>query len=49
MRKKYIWKPATYSCKNCKYFASIIDDSEIACDEVIEETNLIPTNVNEKM
>ena len=34
--KKYIWSPATCSCKNCKYLASIIDDSFIMCDEIID-------------
>ena len=46
--KDYIWNPATCSCENDKYLASIIDDSVITCDEIIEETNSIPTNFNEK-
>ena len=36
--KDYIWNPATCSCENGKYLASIIDDSVITCDEIIEET-----------
>ena len=44
--KDYIWNPATCSCENGKYLASIINDSVITCDEVIEET--VPTNSNEK-
>ena len=28
--------------------ASIIEDSVITCDEIIEETKTIPTNFNEK-
>ena len=48
--KNYIWNPATYSCKNGKYLASITDDSAITCDEIIEsyneETKTIPTNFN---
>ena len=44
--------PATCSCQNGKYLASIIDDSAITCDENIEpydeETKPIPTNFNEK-
>ena len=32
----YIWNPATCSWKNSKYSASIIDDSVITCDEIIE-------------
>ena len=37
-KKDYIWNPATFSCKNGKYLASIIDDSVITCDEVINTT-----------
>ena len=48
MRKNYIWNPATYSCKNGKYLANIMDDSVITCDEIIEETKSVPTNLNEK-
>ena len=44
----YTWNPAAYSCKNGKYLASIIDDSVIACDEIIEVTKGIPTSFNEK-
>ena len=28
--------PATCSCENCKYLASIIDNSVIACDEIMD-------------
>ena len=45
--KDYIWNPATRSCENGKYLASIMDDSVITCDEIIEETTF-PTNFNEK-
>ena len=38
--KYYIWNPATCSCENGKYLASISDDSVITCYEIIEETNL---------
>ena len=48
-KKDYIWSPATCSCKNDKYLASIIDDSVIMCDEIIEETKTVKTNFNEKM
>ena len=46
--KEYIWNPAAYSCENRKYLASIIDDSVITRDEIIEETKTVPTNFNEK-
>ena len=47
----YVWNPATSNCKNGKYLASIMDDSAIIYDEVIEsyaeEIKTIPTNFNE--
>ena len=54
--KDYIWNLSTCSCENGKYLASIMDDSAIMCDEIIdaeaksndEETKTIPTNFNEK-
>ena len=54
--KDYIWNPATCSCKNGKYLASIIAKSVITCDEIIdaeaktydEETKTVTTNFNEK-
>ena len=36
VKKDYIWNPATCSCKNGKYLGSIIDDSVITCDEIID-------------
>ena len=48
---EYIY-PATCNCENGKYLASIMDDSVITCNEVIEiyhgEIKTIPTNFNEK-
>ena len=50
--KHYVWNPVTRSCEYGKYLASIVDDSAITCDEVIEshdeKTITIPTNFNEK-
>ena len=50
--KDYIWNLATCSCENGKYLASIMDDSAIICDEMVEsydeETKTIPINLNEK-
>ena len=34
--KGYIWNPATCSCEIGKYLASIIDNSVIMCDEIID-------------
>ena len=38
----YIWNSATCSCKNGKYLTSIIDNSVIRCDEII---NAVSPNV----
>ena len=37
---------ATCSCKNGKYLGSIIDDSVITCDEIIDTTETVPTKGN---
>ena len=34
--KDYVWNSATCNCKNRKYLASIMDDSAIICDDVID-------------
>ena len=48
----YIWNPIACNCENGKYLASIMDDSVIMCDEVIDsydkETKTIPKDFNEK-
>ena len=50
--KDYVWNPATCNCENGKYLASIMEDSTITCNEVIEsydeEIKIIPRNFNEK-
>ena len=49
MREKdFVWKPATWSCENGKYLASISDDLVITGDEIREETKTAPINFNEK-
>ena len=52
-KKDYIWNLATCSCENGKYVGSIIVDSLIRCDEIIDitktvPTKTIPTNLNER-
>ena len=52
----HIWNAATWSYKDDKYLANIMDDSVITCDEIIdveaksynEETKSIQKNFNEK-
>ena len=34
--KDYIWNPSKCSCENGKYLVSVMDDSTIMLDEVIE-------------
>ena len=38
----YILNPIVRTCENDKYLGSIIGDSIIMCDEIIEETRTIP-------
>ena len=49
---KDVWNPSSCNFKNGKYLASIIDDSMITCDKVIEsydeEIKTVPTNFNTK-
>ena len=47
-QKDYIWNPVTCNCENGKYLASVIDDSVIMCDDIIEETKTVTTSFNEK-
>ena len=36
MWKNYVWNLSTCNCENGKYLASIMDDSAIICDEIID-------------
>ena len=45
-RKDYIWNPAKYSCENGKYLGSIIDDSLITWDEIIDTTKTVSPSFN---
>ena len=45
MWKSYIWNPITCSCKNGKYSGSIIGDSVIMHDGIIEATKTIATKL----
>ena len=47
-KKNYIWDSATCGYEIGIYLASIIDDSVITCDEIIEETRTILTYFNNK-
>ena len=57
LKKNYVWNPATSNCENGKYLTSIMDDSAIICDEIIdregksndEETKAVPKNFNENI
>ena len=45
--KDYVWDPGTCIFENGKYLASIMDDSAIVCDEIIEPHEE-ETDFNEK-
>ena len=45
--KNIVWNSAACSCENGKYLASIMDDSVIRCNEIIESFGE-ETNFNEK-
>ena len=51
--KEYVWNPSKCICENEKYLESIMADSAILCDDVInpydEEIKTIPTNFDEKI
>ena len=42
-QKVYLWNRATCSWENGKYLGSIIDNSAVICDKIIEKTNYFPT------
>ena len=42
-KKDHIWNPTTYSRKNGKYLTSIIDDSVITYDEIINRAKAAKT------
>ena len=44
--KKIIWNASTCTCENGKYSGSIIRDSVVTCDKVIEVSKIIPTKTN---
>ena len=56
IKRYYIWNPVTCCSENGKYLASIIDNSVITCDEIIdaevksydEKTKTVTTSFNEK-
>ena len=53
VQNDYIWNPSTCTCEGGKYLESIIDDSVIMCDEIIdavpsEPTKTMPINFNDK-
>ena len=46
--QKRLYLESSCSCKNGKYIGSIIDDSVITNDKIIEETKTVPINFDEK-
>ena len=46
--KNYIWNPATCNYENGNYLASIMDDSAIICNEVIDVDAKLSLKDNEE-
>ena len=44
-KQYYSWNPSTCICENSRYLKSIVDDSVIVHDEVINVTDIASTNV----
>ena len=42
-KQNCIWNPSTRGCENGKNIESIIGDSVIMCNEIIEVTKTVPT------
>ena len=45
-KRDYLWNSTRCICINGKYSASIISNSVITCDEIIETTETIPAKTN---
>ena len=43
-KKDYSWNPSIFICENNKYLKSIVNDSVIVCDEIINVTGSVSTN-----
>ena len=41
-KKYFTWNPATFSWKNDKYLASVINNSVITCGDITEKTKTVP-------
>ena len=48
-KNDYGWNPASCICENGRYARSIIDESVITCDKIIEQTKTHPTRTVAKM
>ena len=49
MQKNYIWNPGSCSCENGENLGSIIDDSVVRCNEMMNVTkSVLPKTVQTK-
>ena len=48
MQKNYPWNPSTCACENDEYLGSLINDSAVTCDEIIEPIKIRTTNLGNK-
>ena len=44
-KKDYSWNPHACFCENSRHLKIILDDSVIACDEIINVAHIVSTNV----
>ena len=44
-KKNYSWNPSTCVYENGKHLKSILDTSEIACDEITSVMDIVPTKM----
>ena len=48
MPKDYAWNPNTCACKIGAYLKSTVDDSVILCDEILNVTDAVSINSDDK-
>ena len=41
----YSWSPSMRNCENSRYLKNVADTSVIVCDEIINDTGSVSTNV----
>ena len=47
-KRDYVYNPSTWACEISRYSKSITDDLVITCDEIIEPSDTVSVNLNDK-